>query len=65
MISLSDHQLQIVMDGAAVIDPGRRDVYLQRVAAMLNVRRRFDDSDVTEISRLASCGLVHQRTDAA
>jgi hypothetical protein len=53
------------MDIAAGIEPDRRDVYLQRVGAMLRVRHRFDDSDVNEIAKLAACGLVHQRTDAA
>ena len=42
----------------------RRDVYLQRIEAMLKLRRRFDDRDVAEVAALAACGLVH-RTDAA
>ena len=65
MISLTDQQLRTVMDAAARITPHRRDTFLQRVGAMLHVRRRFDDKDVAEISRLATCGLVHERTDAA
>jgi hypothetical protein len=54
MLALSDSQLQTVMATAASIDPDRRDVYLQRVGAMLRVRHRFDDSDVNEISTLAA-----------
>jgi hypothetical protein len=64
-LSLTDHQLKTIMDAARAIDRDRRDVYLQRIEAMLRVRHRFDDSDVTEVAALASCGLVHQRTDAA
>jgi hypothetical protein len=62
--SLSDSQLEIVMTAASAIEPDRRSVYLQRCAAMLNLRRRFDDSDVIEIVGLAAGGLTHQRTDA-
>jgi hypothetical protein len=65
MISLTDQQLKTVMDAAAEIDPGRRDMYLQRVSAMLTLRGRFSDADVVDVVMLASCGLVHQRTDAA
>jgi hypothetical protein len=65
MLSLSDHQLQTIMDAARAIDRDRRDVYLQRIEAMLRLRLRFDDRDVAEISKLATWGLIHQRTDAA
>jgi len=63
MLSLSDRQLQTIMDAARAIGPDRRDVYLQRIEAMLRLRRRFDDRDVTEIAALATCGLVHQHID--
>jgi Mg-chelatase subunit ChlI len=45
------------MDGAASIDPDRRDLYLQRISAMLAMRGRgdFNDDDVAEV---ASTGLV-------
>jgi hypothetical protein len=66
MLSLSDQQLRSVMDAAArVAAEDRRDVFLQRVGAMLTLRGRFDDSDVSEVCMLAACGLIHQRTDAA
>jgi hypothetical protein len=47
------------------VSPDRRGVFLERVGAMLKVRRRFDDRDVSEVAALALCGLVHQRIDAA
>ena len=65
MISLNDSQLKVVMATAASVLPDRRDVFLQRIDAMLRLRRPFDDNDVAEIAKLATCGLVHQRTDAA
>jgi hypothetical protein len=65
MVSLSDTQLRIVMDAAAMLETSWRDTYLQRIAAMLRLRRRFDDSDVAEVSKLALCGLVHRTNDAA
>ena len=65
MISLTDQQLKNVMDAAARVAPDRRDVFLQRVGAMLTMRGRFSDADVSDVWMLASCGLIHQRTDAA
>ena len=65
MIALTDFQLKTLMAAAAGIAPERRQMFLERVAAMLNVRRRFDDRDVAEISKLALCGLVHRTDDAA
>jgi hypothetical protein len=64
MISLSDHQLGTVMAAARTIAPERRDVFLQRVEAMLKLRRRFDDRDVAEVCALAVCGLTHERESA-
>jgi hypothetical protein len=65
MISLSDAQLQTVMQAAAGIDPERRDIFLQRCAAMLKLRGRFTDSDVADVTRLALCGLSHHHADSA
>ena len=65
MISLSDSQLQIVMQAAAGIDPERRDVYLQRCAAILRLRGRFTDSDVADVAKLALRGLVHRNARTA
>ena len=65
MLSLSDRQLQTVMETAANIDADRRTIFLERVGAILKLRGRFNDADVQEISKLAACGLVHRATDAA
>ena len=45
----------------------KRDVYLQRIAAMLAVRGRdrFTDTDVADVAQLALCGLVQQTADVA
>jgi hypothetical protein len=51
------------MDAAKPLQPDRRDIFLQRVMAMLKMRGRFSAADVDEISKLALCGLVH--TNAA
>ena len=51
MISLSDQQLDTVMTAAKSIEPSRRSVFLERVAAMLKLRYRFTDGDVREILR--------------
>ena len=56
--ALTDHQLKTVMAAAANIKPERRDVYLQRVEAMLKVRGIFDDSDVRDVAQLALCVLL-------
>jgi hypothetical protein len=63
MVSLSDRQLQLVMLSARTIEPERRDVFLQRIDAMLRMRHRFDDDDVIDVCGLASCGLVHHCGD--
>jgi hypothetical protein len=65
MISLTDRQLQTVMLTAANVSPDRRGIFLERVGAMLRVRHRFTDLDVAEVAKLATCGLVHEHTDAA
>jgi hypothetical protein len=41
MIALTDHQLKIVMDAAAGIDPDRRDVYLQRMTRRISPGHRI------------------------
>jgi hypothetical protein len=63
MVSLSDNQLQIVTTAANVVPVERRSVFLERTAAMLNMRGRFSDGDVQDVVTLALAGLVH--TDAA
>ena len=66
MISLSDNQLSIVTDAARQLPIEKRDVYLQRIAAMLVLRgRRFNDADVADVAQLAMAGLIHQSADSA
>ena len=36
------------------------DFFLQRVGAMLKMRGRFTDDDVTDVTKLASTGLAQQ-----
>ena len=38
----------------------KRDIYLQRIAAMLAMRGRFTDADVADVAKLAMAGLVHE-----
>ena len=59
---LSDAQLESVMAIAADITPEKRTVFLERVGAMLAIRRRahFDDGDIAEVASLASTGLVRR-----
>lgn len=61
MLGLSDHQLDVIMDSARVAPVEKRDVFLQRIGAMLTLRGRghFGDSDVQEVAALALRGLVH------
>jgi hypothetical protein len=58
MISLSDRQLSVVMAAARTLEPDRRDVFMQRVGAMLRLRGRFTDDDVGAVAQAALTGLV-------
>ena len=60
MLALSDHQLDVVMGTARAVPVEKRDLYLQRIAAMLALRGRghFGDDDVHEVAALALHGLV-------
>jgi hypothetical protein len=60
MVSLTDSQLKTVMDAAKTLPVERRDTFLQRVGAMLRMRGRFNDNDVTDVVTLALTGLAHQ-----
>jgi hypothetical protein len=60
MVSLTDTQLAAVMDAAQTLPVERRDTFLQRVGAMLRMRHRFTDADVTDVVQLALTGLAHQ-----
>jgi hypothetical protein len=37
----------------------KRAMYLQRIAAMLELRGRFSDADVADVAKLARTGLAH------
>jgi hypothetical protein len=65
MVSLSDYQLKTVMQTAADIDPAKRDIFLQRLGTMVELKGRVDGRDIAEFCKLASAGLIHHRNDAA
>jgi hypothetical protein len=65
MITLTDAQLKIVMATAALLPQAKRDIFLQRCAAMLRMRGHFGDSDVADVAKLAMAGLVQQTADSA
>ena len=50
------------MDMARTLPVEKRDLYLQRIAAMLTMRGRghFNDSSVTDVAKLALTGLAQQ-----
>jgi hypothetical protein len=60
MLGLTDNQLRAVMDMARALPVEKRDLYLQRIAAMLTMRGRghFTDADVADVVQLAKAGLV-------
>ena len=60
MISLTDQQLSIVQHTATLLPVEKRDVFLQRVAAILLQRRKFNDDDVADAVELSLVGLVQQ-----
>ena len=60
MVSLSDRQLAAVMDAGRTLPIERRDLFLQRVGAMLTMRGGFSDSDVADVVKLALAGLAQQ-----
>ena len=59
MIGLN--QLGIVMNAARALPVEKRDLYLQRISAMLTLRGRghYNDRDVMEVAQLALVGLAH------
>ena len=62
MLGLTDTQLAAVMDAARTLPVEKRDLYLQRIVAMLTQRGRghVADADVTDVAKLALTGLAHQ-----
>ena len=51
-------QLDTVSRAAGLLPAEKRDLYLQRVAAALNLQRRFGDAEVEAAVRAALQGLV-------
>jgi hypothetical protein len=66
VIGLTDIQLKIIMTAARAIPVEKRDIFLQRIAAMLALRSRgrFTDTDVADVAQLAMAVLI-QTTDSA
>ena len=66
MLGLTDNQLTTVMGMARTLPVEKRDLYLQKSAAMLTVRGRghFNDADVADVTTLAIAGLIQQTADA-
>jgi len=60
MLSLSDDQLATVMAAADSLPVEKRGVFLERVAARLQLRgSRFTDRDLDDAVRMALRGLTH------
>jgi hypothetical protein len=51
------------MADAAAVLLDRRSLFLERVAAMLILRGRFDDNDVRTVTTLAAQGFSKRRPD--
>ena len=67
MIGLTNIELKIVMNAARLLPVEKRDIFLQRIAAMLGSPRprpMLPDTDVAEVAQLALTGLAHQSAAA-
>jgi hypothetical protein len=64
MLSLSHKQLKLVMAAAHQVPTEKRALLLERLGAMLNLKRRFSDGDLVEAIALASVGLSHKQNAA-
>jgi hypothetical protein len=59
MLALSDSQLQLVMGAAGSLPPEKRSLFLERVAARLELYgHRFTDIELERAVRLAFHGLI-------
>lgn len=58
MIALTDGQLATVMTAATPLPVDKRGIFLERVAAQLHLRGRYDDTAVEEAVRAALRGLL-------
>jgi hypothetical protein len=66
MTGLTDTQLGTVVDMARTLPVEKRDLYMQRIAAMLAVRGRgrFNDAAVADAAKLAMAAFVQTPTAA-
>jgi hypothetical protein len=60
MLSLSDAQLRIVVAAAGPLPVEKCSIFLERVAARLSLRGRFDDKDLDGAVRQALRGLLQE-----
>jgi hypothetical protein len=60
MLALSDGQLAIVVIAARGLPVEKRSVFLERVAARLQLRGSFTDLDFDDAVRLALRGLIQE-----
>ena len=58
MLSLTDDQLATVMTATSGLPVEKRGIFLERVAARLALRGRFDDADLDTAVRVALRGLL-------
>ena len=59
MLALSDDQLQIIMTAAGSLPVEKRSVFLERLAARLQLRgSRFTDADLGAAIQAALTGLI-------
>jgi hypothetical protein len=60
MLGLSDAQLQAVMVAAADLEQEKRALFLERLAARLQLHgTRFTGADLDKAMKLALTGLIH------
>jgi hypothetical protein len=60
MLALSDTQLAIVMTAAGGLAVEKRALFLERVAARLQLHGRFTDADLDDAVRTALSGLIQE-----
>jgi hypothetical protein len=66
MLSLNDRQLETMMTAASSLPVEKRGVYLERVAAHLNVKcgSRFSAGDVATAAQKALASLIQRQHSA-
>jgi hypothetical protein len=59
-VALSDGQLRMVMVAARPLEPEKRSLLLERIAARLDLNGAFTDNDVEAAIRSGLVGLIHE-----